>query len=109
MNTTSRNPESVSSVNMTPLAPRSLRTMCCTPADKRHLRVIEALVHAIGDRAVVEQRGEHLVHGLDHVLGAAHVEQRLLLTRERRLRQVLGGRRRAHGDGDFAPPFPCAR
>ena len=33
MNTTSRKPESVSSVNMTPLAPRSLRTMCCTPAE----------------------------------------------------------------------------
>ena len=33
MNTTSLNPESVSSVNMTPLAPRSLRTMCCTPAE----------------------------------------------------------------------------
>ena len=33
MNTTSRNPESVSSVNMTPLTPTSLRTMCCTPAD----------------------------------------------------------------------------
>ena len=34
MNTTSRNPESVSSVNMTPLAPRSLRTMCWMPTDK---------------------------------------------------------------------------
>ena len=33
MNTTSRNPESVSSVNITPLDPRSLRTMCCTPTD----------------------------------------------------------------------------
>ena len=33
MNTTSRKPDSVSSVNITPLAPRSLRTMCWTPAD----------------------------------------------------------------------------
>jgi len=34
MKTTSRKPESVSSVNITPLAPRSLRTICCTAADK---------------------------------------------------------------------------
>jgi len=34
MNTTSRNPESVSSVNITPAAPKSLRTMCCTPTDR---------------------------------------------------------------------------
>ncbi len=33
MNTTSRKPESVSSVNMTPLAPMSLRTMYWMPAD----------------------------------------------------------------------------
>ena len=64
MKTTSRKPESVSSVNMTPLAPRSLRTMCCTPTDSATCVVVEALVHAIGDRAVVEQRREHLVHAL---------------------------------------------
>ena len=29
---------------------------------QRHLRVIEALVHAIGDRPVVEERGEDFVH-----------------------------------------------
>ena len=33
MNTTSSKPDSVSSVNMTPAAPRSLRTIRCTPAD----------------------------------------------------------------------------
>ncbi len=33
MNTTSGKPDSVSMVNMTPAAPRSLRTMRCTPAD----------------------------------------------------------------------------
>ena len=33
MNTTSRKPESVSSVNMTPLEPTSLRTMYWTPTD----------------------------------------------------------------------------
>ncbi len=29
--------------------------------------VIEVLVHAIGDRAIVEQRGKHLVHRLQHI------------------------------------------
>ncbi len=33
MNTTSRKPESVSSVNITPLEPTSLRTMYWTPAE----------------------------------------------------------------------------
>ena len=33
MNTASRKPESVSSVNITPLAPRSERTMRWMPAD----------------------------------------------------------------------------
>ncbi len=33
MNTTSRKPDSVSRVNMTPAAPRSLRTICWTAAD----------------------------------------------------------------------------
>ncbi|CKS01865.1 Uncharacterised protein [Mycobacterium tuberculosis] len=33
MNTTSSKPDSVSMVNMTPAAPRSERTMRCTPAD----------------------------------------------------------------------------
>ncbi len=33
MNTTSLNPDSVSSVNITPLAPRSLLAIRCTPAE----------------------------------------------------------------------------
>ncbi len=33
MKTASRKPDSVSSVNITPLAPTSLRTMCCTPTE----------------------------------------------------------------------------
>ena len=34
MNTTSSKPDSVSMVNMTPLAPRSLRTMRWMPAER---------------------------------------------------------------------------
>ena len=56
---------------------------------QRDQRVIEALVHAVGDRAVVEQRREDFVHGLDDVVGAAHVEERFLLARERSFRQVF--------------------
>ncbi len=33
MNTASRKPDSVSSVNITPLVPTSLRTMCWTPTE----------------------------------------------------------------------------
>ena len=66
MNTTSRKPESVSSVNMTPLAAEIAAHHVLDAGRQRDLVVIEALVHAVGDRAVVEQRGEHLVHALDH-------------------------------------------
>src|SRR5437667_8962587 len=45
MNTTSRKPESGSSVNMTPLAPRSLRTMSCTPADRSEEHTSELQSH----------------------------------------------------------------
>ena len=34
MNTASAKPDSVSMVNMTPEAPMSERTICCTPADR---------------------------------------------------------------------------
>ena len=66
MNTASRKPDSVSSVNMTPLAPTSLRTMCCTPTEIATWRVVEALVRAVGDRAVVVERGVDLVHRRQH-------------------------------------------
>ena len=70
---------------------------------QRDLVVLEALVHAIGDRAIVEQRGEHFVHALEQRVATAHVEERFLLAGERCVRQVLGRRRRAHRDGDLAP------
>ncbi len=63
--------------------------------------MIETLVHAVGDRAVVEQRGEYLVDCREHGLDAAHVQQGLLLAGERSLGQVFGGGRRAHGNGDL--------
>ena len=102
MKTTSRKPDSVSSVNITPLAPMSERTMCCTPTDRATEPVVEVLVHAVGDRPVVVERGEDVVQGLEEARQAADVEEGLLLAGEGGLRQVLGGRRRAHGDDELA-------
>ena len=98
MNTTSRKPDSVSSVNMTPAAPRSLRTIRCTPADSATSACVEALVHAVGDRAVVVERGEHLPDRLQHVVDAADVEEGLLLAGEGSVGQVFGRRGGAHGE-----------
>ncbi len=96
MNTTSSKPDSVSMVNITPAAPRSLRTMRCTPADSATIVVGEALVHAVADRAVVVEGGEHLLHLVQHVLDADHVEEGLLLAGEGGVGQVFGGGRGAH-------------
>ncbi len=63
--------------------------------------MLEALVHAVGDRAVVVQRGEDFLHLVQHVLDADDVEEGLLLAGERGVRQILGSRGRAHGDGDI--------
>ena len=82
----------------TPLAPRSLRTICCTAADSATVAVREALVHAVGDGAVVVERGEHVADRVEHVVGAADVEEGLLLAGEGRFRQVFGRGRGAHGE-----------
>ncbi len=49
------------------------------------------------------------MHGLDHLVRAAHVEERFLLAGERGFRQVLGGGGRAHRDGDIRAAFAHAR
>ena len=41
--------------------------------------VIEALVHAVGDGAVVVERGIDLMHRSQHGLSTAHIQDRLLL------------------------------
>ena len=76
---------------------------------ERDQRVIEALVHAVGDRTVVEQRREDFVHGLDDVVGAAHVEEGFLLAGERGFRQVFGRGGRAHRDRDIRAAIAHAR
>ena len=49
----------------------------------------EALVHAVADGAVVVERGEDLLHLVQHVLDADHVQEGLLLAGERGVGQVL--------------------
>ena len=68
---------------------------------QRHVGVLEAVVDAVGDRPVVVQAGEHLVDPARDVFQAAHVEEGLLLARERGVRQVLGGGRGAYRDLDI--------
>jgi len=52
--------------------------------------MVEALVHPVGDRAIVEQGGEHVVHRLQHVRFAMDVQEGLLLASKGCLGQVLG-------------------
>ena len=66
------------------------------PGRQRHVGVLEPVVHPVGDRPVVVERREHLADRRQHRLDPADVEERLLLPRERRVRQVLGRRRRPH-------------
>ena len=66
---------------------------------ERDVFVRESLVCAVGDRAIVEQRRKHLPDGVHHRVFTAHVEQRLLLPRERGFGQILGGGGRAHRHG----------
>jgi hypothetical protein len=62
------------------------------------LEVIEAVVDAIGDRAVGEDRGEAAAASVEQCIRTAHVEKTFMLPGEARRRQVLSGRRAAHGD-----------
>ena len=64
-----------------------------------HLAVIEALVHPIGDRAVVEQRGEHLSDGEQHIVQPLDIQEGLLLPGKGGVRQVFGGCRGAYRHG----------
>ena len=66
---------------------------------ERHRGVLEGVVDAVGDRPVVVQGGEHLADRGEHRIDAAHVEEGLLLARERRIGEVLCGGRGAHREG----------
>ena len=80
----------------------SLRTMRWTPTESATSRVGEALVHAIGDRAVVVQGGEHLLYRMKNIVYTIDIEECFLLSGERCIGQVLGRRRGANGHRDIA-------
>ena len=69
------------------------------PGRQCHRLVGEGVVYPVGDGPVVVERGKHLADGPQDSVDAADVEERLLLAGERRVGQVLGGRRRADGEG----------
>ena len=70
------------------------------------VQVIEAVLGPVGDRPVAEQRDDAAVVRRDHRIGAAHVEEALLLPGEAGLGQVLRRGRRTDGDRhvEFADP-----
>ena len=64
---------------------------------QRHDRMLEAVMHAVGDGAVVEQAGEHFLDGLEHVVDAVDIEEGFLLAGEAGVGQVFCRGRGAHG------------
>src|ERR1700730_8333317 len=61
--------------------------------------MLDAVVHAVGDGAVVVQRGEHFLDLVHDVVGTGDVEEGFLLAGEGGIRQILGGGRGTHGPG----------
>lgn len=64
------------------------------PDRERDVEVIEAVLLAIGDGPVAEERGEAAVIGIHDSIGPRHVQVALLLTGEAGFGEVLGCRRR---------------
>jgi hypothetical protein len=62
-------------------------------------RVRDARVGAVGHGPVRPERRPAAAHRVQHGVDADHVEVGVLLTREARAREVLGGGRRPHRDG----------
>ena len=94
--TTSREPLSVSSVKITPAQARSLRTIFWTPTESATSVVRDAVLGAIHDRAVGEERGHAGANGAVERRPAAHVQVGLVQPREGGARQILGGGAAAH-------------
>lgn len=60
---------------------------------KGDVAMCKALVRAVGDGSIVVQRGEHMPDRLQDAVRAVDVQKGFLLACERRVRQILGGRR----------------
>ena len=61
--------------------------------------MVVALVHAIGDGAVVEQGSKHVLHRHQHRIVTLDVKEGFLLPGKRGVRHVFCGGRGAHGKG----------
>ena len=73
------------------------------------LEMVEAVVDAVDDGAVGEDRGEAAPARLEQIVFAAHIEKALMLSGKTRGRQVFGGRRAAHRDRDIGAAFGFER
>ncbi len=69
---------------------------------QRDQAVVKALVDAVGNGAVVVERREHFPDRVQDRFQAFHIQEGFLLSGEGGIRQVLGGGRRAYGDGNLA-------
>ncbi len=87
---------------MTPLEARSARTIFMTPTDSADLEMIKAVVDAIGDRAVGEDRRKAPAARFEQRIGAAHIEEAFVLAGKTGIGQVFRRRRAAHRDGNLA-------
>ena len=70
------------------------------------LEMIEAIVDAIGDRAIREQRGEAAPARIHQIARPANIEEAVVLACEARGRQIFGGGRAAHGDREICDRIP---
>ena len=71
--------------------------------------VIEAVVDAVGNRAIGENRGKAAPAGFEQILRATHVEEAFMLARKTRRRQIFRRRRTSHGDRDAGSGLPFKR
>jgi hypothetical protein len=65
--------------------------------------MVEAVIDAVDDGSVGEQRGKAPPTGLYHIIGAADVQIAFVLTGEACRRQILGSGGTADGDRDVRP------
>ena len=63
-----------------------------TPADRRDIGMREALVHAVGDRPVVVERGKDVLDAIEDGVDADDVQEGLLLPGKGGVGQIFGGR-----------------
>ena len=68
--------------------------------------MIEALVDAVGNRAIGEDRGKAAPAGFEQILRAAHIEKAFMLAGKTRGRQIFRRRRTPHRNSGAGPGLP---